>query len=51
MNTIYIYTKNIFVMKNKFRQKLITQQKLENKINLHSCIFKFVIKLIVSNFK
>ena len=39
----------MFVMRNKLKQQLITQWKLENKINLHCC--KFVFKLIVSNFK
>ena len=36
-------------MRNKLKQQLITQWKLDNKINLHCC--KFVFKLIVSNFK
>ena len=39
----------MFVMRNKLKQQLIIQWKLENKINLHCC--KFVFKLIVSNFK
>ena len=37
-------------MKNKFRQKLRIQ-KLVNEINLYCCIFKFVFKLINSDFK
>ena len=39
---IYTYKKNIFDMKNKFNQRLRMQSKLENKINLHCCVFKFV---------
>lgn len=38
----HIYKKVIFAMKNKFRQQLRTQWKLENKINLHCCNFNFL---------
>ena len=48
---IYVYTKIIFVMKNKFRQQLRTQQKLVYQINLNCCIFKFVFKPINSDFE